>query len=386
MSKKIKILTLTLVLVVSLVLSFSAGCALGTTVLPRTELLGREVTTEAWDLIFRDYVDKGKLDASALSQGAIKGMVKALADPYTSYLSPQHYQMSMSDLAGKFEGIGASVEVKGEQLTVIAPMAGSPAEKMGIKPGDIILAIDGKSTSGMSLEEAVSQIRGPKGTPVRLQVLHQGEIKPVEIEVVRAEVTISTVRFEMREDIAYIKITDFAEHTDEELSGALKNVVQGGATGIILDLRHNPGGLLETVIDVAGYFLKDGVVTYVVDNKGKQTPYSVKPRPEATELPLVVLTDNFSASASEVLAGALQDHGRATIAGTKTYGKGSVNTVYRLKDGSGLWLTTARWLTPDGRLIEGKGIIPDYTLELEGEAAVQWAIDYLKGGRVKSVT
>jgi carboxyl-terminal processing protease len=181
----------------------------------------------------------------------------------------------------------------------------------------------------------------------------------------------------MREDMAYINITQFSERTAEELSPVLEAIAQQRASGIILDLRSNPGGLLETVIDVAGFFLKEGVVVEVVDNEGNRTVSSVKPSPITTDLPLVVLVDGYSASGSEVLVGALQDHGRATIAGTKTYGKGSVDILRQLKDGSGIYLTTARWLTPNGHLIEGKGLAPDFELE-EGEDAIQWAIDFLK--------
>ncbi len=161
----------------------------------------------------------------------------------------------------------------------------------------------------------------------------------------------------------------------------LESITREGATGIILDLRSNPGGFLETVVDVASHFLKEGIVVYVVDNQGKRASLSVKPGGIITELPLVVLTDNYSASGSEVLAGALQDYARATIAGTRTYGKGSANTFYRLKDGSGLYVTIARWLTPNGRLIEGKGISPDYEIELEGEDTIQWAINYLNDNK-----
>jgi carboxyl-terminal processing protease len=180
----------------------------------------------------------------------------------------------------------------------------------------------------------------------------------------------------MKEDIAYINITYFSERTAEELAPVLKSITQQ-ANGVILDLRSNGGGLLDTVIDVASFFLKEGVVVDVVDNQGKHTTSSVKPSQITTDLPLVVLVDGYSASGSEVLAGALQDYGRATIAGARTYGKGSVDILRQLKDGSGLYITTARWLTPKGRLIEGKGLAPDYELK-EGEDAIQWAIDFLK--------
>jgi len=374
------IMMVTLLLVVSFALSFGAGCTLGIKTSPNAGQ-GLDIVEEVWDIIFRDYVDQDRLDASTVSQAAIKGMVKALDDPYTSYLSAQAYQMSSSGLEGKFEGIGAYVGVKDEQIVIIAPIADSPAAKAGIRSGDIILGVNGRSAAEMSLEEAVLHIRGPKGTPVRLLVLHQGETEPEKIEIVRAEIKLSSVRFEMREDIAYININHFTERTNGELSPVLESITREGATGIILDLRSNPGGLLEAVVDVTSHFLREGIVLFVLDNQGKQTSLSVKHRSVTTDLPLVVLTDNYSASGSEVLAGALKDHARATIAGAKTYGKGSVNTLNQLSNGSGLYITTARWLTPKGRLIEGEGISPDYELELEGEDAIQWAIDYLNGNK-----
>ena len=380
MLKRMKIMVITLLLAVSLALSFGAGCALGTNATPSIDL-GLGVVKEVWDIIFEDYVDRDRLDTGKMSQAAIKGMVEALDDPYTSYLDPDAYQMSLSSLKGKFEGIGAYVGIRDEQLMIIAPISDSPAAKAGIRAGDIILKIDGESASGMSLEEAVLHIRGPKGTPVSLLILHQGETEPGEIVIVRAEIEVPSVRFEMREDIAYININHFSQRTNEELSTALESITGEGATGIILDLRRNPGGLLGEVVDVASHFLKEGVVVHVVDNEGKQASLSVEPEGITTDLPVVVLTDNYTASGSEVLAGALQDHARAIIAGTQTYGKGSVNTIYQLKDGSGLYITTARWLTPNERLIEGQGISPDYELELEGEDAIQWAIDYLKKGK-----
>jgi carboxyl-terminal processing protease len=262
---------------------------------------------------------------------------------------------------------------------IIAPIPNSPADKAGIRAGDIILGVNGESTEGLSLEEVVLHIRGPKGTSVRLTIQHQGETTPVELEIVRAEIELPSVSFEMRGDIAYIRIYYFSDRTDSELSPVLERLKQEGATGIVLDLRTNPGGLLGSVVDVASHFLKEGVVVYVVDNEGKETSSPVKRTSVTTDLPLVVLTDNFSASGSEVLAGAIQDYKRGIVAGTRTYGKGSVNTLRELQDGSGISITIARWLTPNRRLIEGKGIEPDHELKLEGDEAIQWAIDYLKG-------
>jgi len=323
-------------------------------------------------------VDQDKIDAETLAQGAIRGMVEALGDPYTAYLDTAAYELSLRSLEGKIEGIGAYVAAEDGLIVVIAPIADSPADKAGIKAGDVILEVDGRSTSGMSLVEVVLNVQGPKGTVVTLLILHEGETEPEEITIVRAEIELPSIRFEMRGDIAYINITHFSERTAGELSPVLQEVNQQ-ASGIILDLRRNPGGLLEAVVDVAGFFLREGVVIDVVDSEGNHATSSVKPSEVTTDLPLVVLVDGYSASGSEVLAGALQDHKRATVAGAKTFGKGSVNLLHQLKGGSGLYITNARWLTPNGRLIEGEGLYPDYELELEGEDAVQWAIDFLKG-------
>jgi carboxyl-terminal processing protease len=377
MAKTIKIIAVTLLLAATIALSFGAGCALSSRT---SQGQGLDTVEQAWNIILQDYVEKDELDTNKLAQGAIKGMVEALGDPYTTYLDTTAYELWVKNLAGKFEGIGAYVAIKDEQITIVTPIAGSPAEEAGIRAGDVILEIDGKTTSGMSTEEAVLYIRGPKGTPVTLLILHQGETEPEVIEIVRAEIEVPSVHFEMKEDIAYIKLDSFSERTAQELAPVLESISQQAATGIILDLRSNPGGFLDTAVDVASLFLKEGVVVDVVDNEGNHTTSSVKPSSLTTDLPMVVLVDSYSASGSEVLVGALQDYGRATIAGTTTYGKGSVNILRQLEDGSGLYITTARWLTPNGRLIEGEGIAPDPGCELEeGEDAIQWAIDFLKG-------
>jgi len=377
MKKSIGNIIIALLLVASLALSFGAGYVLGGGTSP-VPSQGLDVIEQAWNIIFHDYVGKDRLSASTLSQAAIEGMVEVIDDPYISYLNAEDYQLSSTSLEGEFGGIGAHVTVEEGQITIIAPIADSPAEKAGIRAGDIIVEVDGQPASEMSLAEAVLEIRGPEGTAVRLLVLHQGDTEPEEIEIIRAKIELPSVRFEMKEDIAYINITHFSKRTSEELSPVLESVIQQMATGIILDLRSNPGGSLEAVVDVASHFLEEGIVVSIVDNEEKQTGLEVEPNGATIGLPMVVLVDNYSASGSEVLAGALQDYGRATIAGAKTYGKGSVNILRQLKDGSGLYVTTARWLTPNGRLIEGEGLYPDYELELVGEDAIQWAIDYLK--------
>jgi carboxyl-terminal processing protease len=212
---------------------------------------------------------------------------------------------------------------------------------------------------------------------VRLLVLHQDEAEPVEIMVVREEIEVASVEFEMRGDIAYIKISRFTERTDEELTPVLEALTTESAVGIILDLRGNLGGLLDSVVLVTSRFVTQGEVLSVRDSYGNVDVYVVSQQELTTDLPMVVLVDGFSASGSEVVAGALQDYERAIIAGATTYGKGSANTLKQLADGSGLYITIARWLTPDGNLIEGEGVVPDVPLELTGEDAIQWAIDYL---------
>lgn len=337
-----------------------------------------DIIVETWRMLSQDYVDKDRLDAKKLSQGAVRGMIKALDDPYSAYVDPEIHQLELASLTGKYQGIGAVIGVRDEQLTIIAPFIGSPAEKAGIKAGDKILEINGEPTSEMALVEATLKIRGPEGTSISLLILHQGETEPVEIEIVRSEIKLESVSGEMRDSIAYIRITQFLRSTDDDLRVMLKDMIDKGANGVVLDLRNNPGGLLDAAVNVASQFLARGIVVDVVDSEGKHTPLPVKPDGIATHLPLVVLVNGGSASGSEILAGALQDYGRAKLAGSQTFGKGSVQLIRNLKGGSALHLTTARWLTPSGRPIEGLGLTPDFLLELEDEELVTWAIDYLK--------
>jgi carboxyl-terminal processing protease len=374
MSRTIKMAAAILILLFTI--SFAAGCFQVKTPASDQNL---ESVVQAWQLILDNYVTPEKLDGNLLGEAAIKGIIEALDDPHTAYVNADQYESALDQLEGKFEGIGAYVAAKDGQIVVMAPMPDSPAARAGIKPGDLILAIDGRSTSEMSLPEAVLNMRGPKGTSVTLLVRHQEETEPEEIKIVRDEVEVDSVYFEMKGDIAYISINSFTERTADELSPVLSSIAEQNPTGIIVDLRSNPGGLLEIVIDVAGYFLKEGVVVKVKDNNGNITSSSVESNRLVTELPMVVLVDEYTASGGEVLAGALQDYGRATIAGTRTFGKGSVNKLYQLENGAGLYLTVARWLTPKDRPIEGVGLQPDYELKLDEVDAIQWAIDYLEG-------
>ena len=378
MLKKMAIMVASLLLITGLVLLPGAGCTVLTE--PPDAETGPDFSLlkEAWDVVYEEYVEQENLDAETLLRGAIKGMVDAIDDPYSSYMDSDAYEMSASDLTGKFEGIGAYVGYDEGRIVIISPISGSPADKAGIRSGDIIMAIDGESTVEMSIMDAVSRIRGTRGTPVSLLVLHEDETEPVEIEITRGEIELVSVLFEMEGDIAHIIITNFSERTGDELSSALEDMAAETASGIILDLRNNPGGLVSSVVEVASRFLEKGVVISTVDNEGNKAELSVRRRGEVVDLPMVVLVNNYSASGSEVLAGALQDHERAVVAGAITFGKGSVNILRQLSDGSGLYITVGRWYTPGGRLIEGEGIEPDYTLDPDEEDAFEWALDYLK--------
>jgi carboxyl-terminal processing protease len=335
---------------------------------------------QAWSILTGDYVVPSQVDGTALNEGAIAGMVQALNDPYSAYLTPDQFHLTQSDISGTFSGIGAQVTTdKQNQIIIVAPIAGSPAAKAGIQTGDIILAVNGVSTQGMNLTQVVLLIRGPNGTAVNLTILHQGDSTPVDISIVRAQITSPSVTSRMAGNIAYIKINSFAETTNDELNKALQSLDLKNSVGIVLDLRDNPGGLVTTVVDVASHFIKSGVIITLRDNKGNTQTESANPNGVFTNLPMVVLVNQYSASGSEVLSGALQDYKRATIAGTVTLGKGSYDSFFNLSDGSAIYLTIGRWITPNGREIEGKGITPDYTLTQTGDDEITWAVNSLTG-------
>lgn len=375
-------------IIAAISLGFLGGCNLLPGASPTTTTTSTSALTqldisllqEAYQLIQKDYVDPTKVDIQKLNDGMLSGLVQGIDDPYSTYLSVQQYKDFFSQLQGnsQFQGIGAYVGSKNGNVIIIAPIPGTPAQKAGIKSGDIIIAVDGKSIQGMSADQVVLLIRRPAGTPVKVTVLHEGDTQPVTLEIVRAAINVPSVLFEMKGSYAHITITNFTDKTEQELVPFLRDALNNNAKGIILDLRANPGGYLTTVVQVASHFITKGVVVSVVNRDGSKESDSVVPfTSPAITLPVVVLVDKYSASGSEVLTGALKDYKRATTAGETTFGKGSVDQLFQLSDGSGVYLTIARWATPNGNLIEGKGIDPDIRVDFSKVDGVQWAIDYL---------
>ena len=317
---------------------------------------------DVWAILTRDHVDRSELDPGAFTEAAIRGMLDALGDPHTNYVRPEAFEIESGDLQGKFEGIGATVSMRLDgKLQIVAPIKGSPAEAAGLRPADVILEVDGVSIVGLSLLEAVARIRGPRGTTVDLLVQHLGALDPEHIFVVRDEIPLESVllRSEPGDHIAHLRITSFYADTAQNLAASIREAIDGGAEALILDVRDNPGGLLQAVVDVTSQFLDEGLVLYEIDGAGRRTNWNVRDTGETIDVPMVVLTNEFSASASEILAGALQDYERATVVGATTFGKGSVNVLRRLSNDGGLYVTFARWFTPLGRPIEGKGVDPD---------------------------
>lgn len=321
---------------------------------------------QAWELVHEEYVDQ-PVDDEAMMRGAIKGMLASLGDPHTSYLEPSEYEMLNAHLQGEeeYEGIGAWVDTSGEYLMIISPMPGSPAEKAGLRPEDKIIAINGEDMTGVDGEIVRKQVLGPAGTTVELTIDRVG-VDPFTVEVKRDSISVPSLESRMLDNrIAYIHLFLFGDQSRDELRQALKQLLAEQPIGLIFDLRYNGGGYLHSAVDVASEFISDGVVLYEEYGDGTRTTYEARPGGLATEIPIVVLINEGSASGSEIVAGALQDHGRATLVGMTSYGKGSVQVPTTLENGQGaIRITTARWLTPEGRTIHESGLEPDVVVEL----------------------
>ena len=320
---------------------------------------------KVWDTLLDKYVDKDKLDDKTMFYGALKGLVESTGDPYTVFMEPKVAKEFTDDLAGAFEGIGAEIGKKSDVITIIAPLADMPAEKAGLKAGDKIYAIDGKSTAGLAIDQAVSKIRGPKGTEVTLTIFRDGFDKPKDFKIIRQAIVVKSVRTVRRDDnIFVITITNFNDDTTELFKRAAQTALEKNPKAIILDLRNNPGGYLETAIDVASEWIDQGVVVTEQFNPEKKNEYWHRGRSRLKDFPTAVLVNQGSASASEIVAGALKDDGKAIIVGLKTFGKGSVQTLENLQDGSSVKITVAKWLTPKGNNINEQGIVPDVEVDL----------------------
>jgi carboxyl-terminal processing protease len=323
---------------------------------------------EAWNVVHEQFVDQ-PVDDQALMQGAIRGMMDALGDKQTFYMEPRVYESETSSLQGQYEGIGAYVDTDGEFLTIVSPIEGSPADKAGLHPGDKVIAIDGEDMKGVAPEQARLKVLGPEGTTVTLTVVRDGEPEPLKFVITRAQIVLHSAEGKMlKNDIAYVDINTFGERTTQELRGTLDNLLKQNPKGIILDLRDNPGGYLNTAVEVASEFIDKGVVLYEQYGNGSRDTHKVIGNGRATDIPIVVLINEGSASAAEILAGALQDYGRAKLVGVQSYGKGSVQNWVPLSNNQGAArVTIARWLTPQERLIDHIGLAPDVVVKMTPE-------------------
>lgn len=320
---------------------------------------------EAWHLVEANFVDQSVVTPENLTHGAITGMLEALGDTgHTRFLSASDRQTEADNLAGKLDGIGIEVEVRDGRTVVVAPLDNSPAQKAGILPGDTIMKINGQDASQIPFDQVSALIRGPQGTTVTLTMLRANVSELLDFTIVRQEVTVADVTWATipGEKIAHIRISSFGDSTDSELKTSITQARQAGDTGFIVDLRNDPGGLLDQAVQVTSEFLGSGTVVVQQDKSGKQEPIPVEPNGIAQKEPLAVLVNHGTASAAEILAGALQDQHRATVIGEQTFGTGTILTEYPLSDGSSLLLGVREWLTPSGHSIRRNGITPDHVV------------------------
>ncbi len=344
---------------------------------------------EAWKLVQEEYY--GEIPApQTVVYGAIRGALQTLNDPYTSFIEPRIARIIQEDASGQFEGIGALVRMnRDNKLEIVRTFEGSPAQKAGLRAGDLVVKVNGQSIVGYSIYEAIALIRGPAGTPVTLTIERPGQRDPLEVTVTRARITIPVVEDRMLpEGIAYIQLFDFSAQATRQLQERLKALLAQNPRGLILDLRDNPGGFLDQAIQVADLFLDEGVIAYERTKDGEERVFRSKSGDIAERIPMVVLVNAGSASASEIVAGALQDRGRARLVGERTFGKGSVQLSHTLSDGSELRVTIARWFTPNNRAIHGQGLNPDIEVKVElgaetagADPQLQRAAEVLRQGR-----
>lgn len=347
---------------------------------------------EAWNELERKYVDKKKLDPQVLYYGAIKGMVASMGDPYTFFLTPEENAESKQDLAGKFYGIGAELGLKKGSIVIVTPIKDSPAEKAGVRAGDIIMKVDGKSTSNWTLFEAISKIRGDKGTSVRLTMIREGKDDEFDISIVRDEINVPFVEVKYEDDIAIVELSRFGDPTnalwDKIVNEIVAKKARGQVRGMVLDMRGNPGGLLQSAVHISSEFLKEGdIIVKQEFADRKPEVYTSNRDGKLLGFPVVILQNEGSASASEIVAGALRDTIDAKIVGTSSFGKGTVQTADELSQGAGIHITISKWILPKGSWIHDTGIkphvaikndIPDgFTLTRETDKQLDAAIEVI---------
>jgi carboxyl-terminal processing protease len=346
---------------------------------------------KVWDTMASSYYDKTKLLSGQMVYGAIQGMVAAVGDPYTVFLPPSENKVIQEDLNGNFQGVGIQIGFKGKQLAVIAPLPGTPAEKAGIKAGDYIIGIKDdkkgvdRGTVGIALDEAVQIIRGPKGTKVTLALLRDGSNDPIVVDIAREDILVPSVVLSYvgdQKEIAHLKLLKFGGETEGEWNKAVSDILAKKPKGIVLDLRNNPGGYLQGAVDIAGDFLKPGSVAVLEEHTGeKRIEYKTDRLPKLASFPLILLVNKGSASASEILSGALREQLKTKLVGDTTFGKGTIQEPKELEEGAGLHITIAKWLTPKGVWVNEKGLDPDVKIEDDPKTTVdeqlQKAIDLL---------
>ena len=322
---------------------------------------------DVWQSLEDLYVDQEKVIDKKLFYGAIKGMVASVGDPYTVFMDPKISKEFSDDLAGAFEGIGAEIGIKGDILTIIAPLPGMPAELAGLKAGDKVFAINSESTIGITIDEAVNKIRGEKGTEVVLSIAREEEDGLKDISITRDRIIVHSIRTHMDGDVFVIQITNFNDDTEFLFNEAVREAIDKNPQGIIIDLRNNPGGYLDTAIEIASEWIESDVVVTEKYNEDKKIEHLSRGRARLKDFLTIILVNQGSASASEIVSGALQDYGSGLVIGEMTFGKGSVQTLDKFPDGSSVKITVAKWLTPSGRSISDEGIEPDikidYTLD-----------------------
>ncbi len=354
------IVVLVLLLLAGVWITFGKG--IGNPVFGGESYENLRVFAEALSLVEKNYVDETK--TKDLVYGAIKGMLSEL-DPHTNFMSPESYKEMQVDTRGEFGGLGIQISMKDKRLVVIAPIEDTPAWHAGIKAGDHIFKIDDTPTKDLDLEDAVNKMRGPKDTKVKLTIVREGEKEPLEFTIIRDIIKIKSIKHKVIEgEIGYVRITQFQERTGDDLRKALEDLEKQNIKSLIIDMRNNPGGLLKVAIQVSELFLKEGKLVVSVKGRSDEKEEYLASAGNAREIyPIVILVNEGSASASEIVAGALQDWGRAVVLGTQTFGKGSVQTVFTLSDGSGMRLTTAKYYTPKGISIQNTGITPDIVVK-----------------------